>query len=58
MTAIPSASPSPGAKPAGTVREERDDQVVRDVNYTDWHRVERAIQLFELASQDVASPRA
>lgn len=30
------------------VREERDDEVVRRVLYTDWHRVERAIQVFEL----------
>lgn len=28
--------------------EERDSEVVRAVTYTDWHRVERAIQLFEL----------
>jgi hypothetical protein len=33
------------------VREERDDTVVRQVNYTDWHRVERAIQVFELSRQ-------
>lgn len=31
------------------VREERDDQIVRRANYTDWHRVERAIQAFEMA---------
>ena len=30
------------------VREERDDQVVRQTQYTDWHRVERAMQVFEL----------
>ena len=29
------------------VREERDDTVVKRVNYSDWHRVERAIQVFE-----------
>ena len=29
------------------VREERDDQVIRQANYTDWHRVERAMQVFE-----------
>jgi hypothetical protein len=29
------------------VREEKDSQVVRSVVYTDWHRVERAIDLFE-----------
>jgi hypothetical protein len=34
------------------VREERDDRVVRDIKYTDWHRVERAIQMFELTNQD------
>lgn len=31
------------------VREERDDHVVRKTNYQDWHRVERAIQAFELS---------
>jgi hypothetical protein len=31
------------------VREERDNHVVRKVNYQDWHRVERAMQVFELA---------
>ena len=31
------------------VREERDDQLVKHVSYTDWHRVERAMQVFELS---------
>lgn len=30
------------------VREEHDRAVVREVTYTDWHRVERAVQVFEL----------
>jgi hypothetical protein len=30
------------------VREERDDTVVKRMHYSDWHRVERAIQVFEL----------
>jgi hypothetical protein len=30
------------------VREEQDSQVVRQVTYTDWHRVERAMQAFDL----------
>ena len=30
------------------VREERDDLVVRRARLTDWHRVERALQVFEL----------
>ncbi|MFI5179340.1 MAG: hypothetical protein ACHQO8_12280 [Vicinamibacterales bacterium] len=38
------------------VREERDDRVVKNINYTDWHRVERAIQMFELTRQEVATP--
>ena len=29
------------------VREERDDQLVRTTRYTDWHRVERAMKMFE-----------
>jgi hypothetical protein len=33
------------------LREERDDRIVRRMNYTDWHRVERAIQVIELAGQ-------
>ncbi len=28
--------------------EQRDSQIVRDVTYTDWHRVERAMLVFEL----------
>ena len=36
------------------VREERNDEVVRRANYTDWHRVERAIQAFELARPEGA----
>ena len=28
------------------VREEQDDHVVRNVRYTDWHRVERAKMVF------------
>ena len=31
------------------VREERDSRVVRTANYTDWHRVERAIRMFEVS---------
>jgi hypothetical protein len=34
------------------VREERDSLVVRNVTYTDWHRVERAMQLFEQGRGD------
>jgi hypothetical protein len=30
------------------VREEQDREVVRQVRYTDWHRVERALDLFNL----------
>jgi hypothetical protein len=31
------------------VREERDNNVVRKASYQDWHRVERAMQVFEFA---------
>ena len=31
------------------VREERDDTVVKRATYSDWHRVERAILMFELS---------
>jgi hypothetical protein len=38
------------AGPAGwEVREERDDEVLKEVRYTDWHRVERAVAVFSLA---------
>jgi hypothetical protein len=30
------------------VREERDNVVVREVEYEDWHRVERALMLFNI----------
>jgi len=39
------------------IREERDDQVVRRVSYTDWHRVERLILAFEMSRPDGQPPR-
>jgi hypothetical protein len=39
------------------VREERDDTVVRHANYTDWHRVERAIFLFERVRREAETAR-
>jgi hypothetical protein len=30
------------------VREEQDDQVLKQICYTDWHRVERALSMFNL----------
>ncbi len=30
------------------VREEQDERVVKQVRYTDWHRVERALGMFTL----------
>ena len=30
------------------VRVEQDSQVIRRVRYTDWHRVERAVQMLSL----------
>ena len=38
------------------LREERDDEVVRRVSYTDWHRVERAILAFEMARPEGQRP--
>jgi hypothetical protein len=40
------------------VREEHDSRVVRSVNYTDWHRVERAIYVFEMGVAAADPPRA
>lgn len=37
--------------------EERDRQLVRDVQYTDWHRVERAMHAFELSGQHYSTNR-
>jgi hypothetical protein len=39
------------------LREEQDDRVVRDINYTDWHRVERAIRVFEITCRDDGAAR-
>ena len=33
-------------------REEDDSKLVRQVTYTDWHRVERAIRAFEAVPAD------
>jgi hypothetical protein len=35
------------------VREEQDSRVVRQRNYTDWHRVERARRAFTSEMQDL-----
>jgi hypothetical protein len=40
------------------VREERDDNIVRKVNYQDWHRVERAMQVFELQRRPQTAGRS
>ena len=37
------------------VREERDNHLVRKMNYQDWHRVERAIQAFEFSRRPEAA---
>lgn len=37
------------AAPSGwEVRDEQDDRVLKHVHYTDWHRVERALNMFSL----------
>lgn len=33
------------------VREEHDSHVVKSADYTDWHRVERAMYVFDLRTQ-------
>jgi hypothetical protein len=38
------------------VRQERDNTLVRTTNYRDWHRVERAIQIFEWSHRQPAGP--
>lgn len=37
------------------VREELDSRVVRQANYTDWHRVERARRAFTIEVRDLQS---
>ncbi|HEY3885088.1 MAG TPA: hypothetical protein VGL62_07770, partial [Vicinamibacterales bacterium] len=37
------------------IRDERDDRVVKQVCYTDWHRVERALERFQEQIEDLES---
>ena len=37
------------------VREEQDERVVKQVRYTDWHRVERALGMFNLEIVELES---
>jgi hypothetical protein len=37
------------------VREEQDERVLRQVRYTDWHRVERALGMFNLQIGELES---
>jgi hypothetical protein len=36
------------------LREEVDDQIVKQATYTDWHRVERAMMVFDLREGQTA----
>ena len=35
------------------VRDEQDERVLKQIRYTDWHRVERALQMFNLLIADL-----
>lgn len=37
------------------VREEQDEQVIKQVRYKDWHRVERALGIFHLEIGELES---
>ncbi|HTM27530.1 MAG TPA: hypothetical protein VL225_20175 [Vicinamibacterales bacterium] len=37
------------------VRDVQDDRVLKQVCYTDWHRVERAAQMFNILIDDLES---
>jgi hypothetical protein len=37
------------------VREEQDERVVKQIRYTDWHRVERALGMFNLEIVELES---
>ena len=44
------------AGPSGwEVRDEQDDRVLKSVRYTDWHRVERALNMFNLQIDELES---
>jgi hypothetical protein len=37
------------------VRDEQDDRVLKAIRYTDWHRVERALNMFNLQIDELES---
>jgi hypothetical protein len=37
------------------VRDEQEDRVLKHVHYSDWHRVERALNMFSLQIDDLES---
>ena len=37
------------------VRDQQDDRVLKHVHYSDWHRVERALNMFTLQIDDLES---
>lgn len=37
------------------IRDVQDDHVLKDAKYTDWHRVERALNLFTILADDLES---
>lgn len=37
------------------VRDQQDDRVLKHVHYSDWHRVERALNMFVLQIDDLES---
>ena len=39
------------------IRETHDQEVVRQVQYSDWHRVERAMQVFEVTGDRYSTNR-
>ena len=42
--------------PAGwEVRDVQDERVLKQICYKDWHRVERAVNMFELLIEDLES---
>ena len=44
------------AGPSGwEVRDEQDNRLLKHVHYTDWHRVERALNMFTLQIDDLES---
>ena len=44
-----------GGEAGWEVRDTQDERVLRHAHYTDWHRVERAVNMFNILIDDLES---